>query len=222
MSVAFELDSVVLVRGGRRILDGITASLPRAAATAVVGPSGSGKSTLLRLLNRFEDPDTGTVRLDGTDVRDLDVLALRRRVGLLAQSPVLLTATIADEVRVGAPALADAAVRGLLDRVALGEMALDRSVTGLSGGEQQRLALARALALDPEVLLLDEPTSALDADAAGAVDQVVAALVSAGLTAVVVSHDLDRLLAVTSHALVLEAGRLVEQGRPDTVAYLSG
>jgi putative ABC transport system ATP-binding protein len=219
---AFDLEDVVLVRGGARILDGVTAALPRAAATAVVGPSGSGKSTLLRLLNRFEDPDSGRVLLDGVDARELDVLALRRRVGLLAQRPVMLTGTVAAEVRVGAPALDDDAVAGLLARVALEDIDPARPTQGLSGGEQQRLALARALALDPEVLLLDEPTSALDAEAAGAVDEVVVALVEAGLTAVVVSHDLDRLLAVTTHAVVLDAGRVVEQGPPASVHYLSG
>lgn len=217
---AFDLEDVVLVRGGHRILDGVSAQLPRGAATAVVGPSGSGKSTLLRLLNRFEDPDSGRVLLDGTDARELDVLALRRRVGLLAQRPVMLTATVGEEVRAGAPDLPDDAVAGLLGRVALRHLDPGRGTEGLSGGEQQRLALARALALDPEVLLLDEPTSALDAEAARSVDEVVVSLVEAGLTAVVVSHDLERLLAVTSHAVVLDGGRVVEQGPPGTVAYL--
>lgn len=219
---AFDLEAVVLSKGGSRILDEVSAAVPRAAATAIVGPSGSGKSTLLRLLNRFEDPDSGRVLLDGVDARTLDVLALRRRVGLLAQRPVMLTARVRDEVRVGAPDLGDDRVAGLLARVALEGLDPDRATDGLSGGEQQRLALARALALDPEVLLLDEPTSALDAEAARAVDAVIVALVEAGLTAVVVSHDLERLLAVTTHAVVLDAGRVVEQGPPADVAYLSG
>ncbi len=217
---AFELDDVVLVRGGRRILDRVTAQLPRGAATAVVGPSGSGKTTLLRLLNRFEDPDEGVVRFDGADARDLDVLQLRCRVGLLAQRPVMLAATVADEVRVGAPDLAEARVAQLLSRAGLPGFSPDRETADLSGGEMQRLALARALALDPDVLLLDEPTSALDADAAAAVDEVIISLVEAGLTAVVVSHDLHRLLDVTTHTIVLESGRVVEQGPPAEVRYL--
>ncbi len=219
---AFELADVTLRRAGRDILLDVNATIPVGRATAVVGPSGSGKSTLLRLLNRFDDPDRGVVRRGGVDVRSLDVLELRRGVGLVSQRPVLLSDTLAAEVRVGAGELSDAAVSELLARVGLGSFAPDRSTTGLSGGEIQRLALARALALDPDVLLLDEPTSALDSDAADAVDDVVRSLVVAGLTAVVVSHDLSRLADIAGHVIVLAAGRIVEHGPPDSVGYLGG
>lgn len=219
---AFELADVTLRRAGRDILLDVNASIPAGRATAVVGPSGSGKSTLLRLLNRFDDPDRGVVRRGGADVRSLDVLDLRRRVGLVSQRPVLLSETLAAEVRVGAGELPDAAVRELLARVGLGAHPQDRSTNGLSGGEIQRLALARALALDPDVLLLDEPTSALDSDAADAVDEVVSSLVAAGLTAVVVSHDLTRIADIAEHVIVLAAGQVVEHGPPDSVQYFSG
>jgi putative ABC transport system ATP-binding protein len=218
---AFTFNDVVLERGGRRILDGVSDHIHNAATTAVLGHSGSGKSTFLRLLNRFEEPTQGVVLLDGTPLADHDVHALRRRVGLVAQRPTMLTSSIGQEVRLAQPDLDDAAVEMLLERVALTGVRLDASTSTLSGGEQQRLALARALAVAPDVLLLDEPTSALDERAAQAVDAVIRALVADGLTVVLVSHDLDRVINVADHVLVLDQGRLVERGGPGDVRYLA-
>jgi len=155
-------------------------------------------------------------------VRGIGVRDLRRRVGLLGQVPVMLSASVAEEVRVGRPQLTDHEVERLLERVALGHLPHDRTTSGLSGGEQQRLALARALAVEPEVLLLDEPTSALDPAAALAVDDVVRSLVRGGLSVVLVSHDLGRAASLTDDALVLDQGRLVDRGDPRTVRYLTG
>jgi putative ABC transport system ATP-binding protein len=217
----FTLDDVVVDLGGARVVDGVSDHIHEGHATALVGPSGSGKTTVLRLLNRLVEPTSGRVLFRGQDVRDLDVHELRRRVGLLGQHPVMLTGTIGEEVRVGAPDLTDDDVTGLLDRVALGHLRRERSTTGLSGGEQQRLALARALAVEPEVLLLDEPTSALDPAAARSVDRVVRALVRGGLSVVLVSHDLDRAASLTDDVLVLDHGRLVERGDPQSIRYLT-
>ncbi len=219
--VAFTLDDVVVERGGTRVLDGITDHLHRAATTAVIGPSGSGKSTFLRLLNRFEEPTSGVVRLDGEPLPNLDVHALRRRVGLVAQHPTMLEQTVAQEVRVARPTLSDAQVYTLLQRVALPDVSLDATTATLSGGEAQRVALARSLAVEPEVLLLDEPTSALDERAAHAVDEVIRSLVSEGLTVVLVSHDLERVADLADSVIVLEHGRLVERGEPGEIGYLS-
>lgn len=217
---AFRLRGIDVTRAGTAILTDLDATIPDGCATAVVGPSGSGKSTLLRLLNRFEDPDRGVVEVAGVDARTLDVLALRRRVGVVAQHPVMLADSLAGELRIGVPDLSDAAVVRLLGAVSLDHLDPMRPTAGLSGGEAQRLALARALALEPEALLLDEPTSALDATSADAVDAVVAALVESGLTAVIVSHDLTRLRAVVGHAVVLEHGSVVEEGPPGDMKYL--
>lgn len=219
--VAFSLDEVVVERDGRRILHGVTDRIEWGATTAIVGASGSGKSTLLRLLNRFEEPTSGVIRLDGDDLRSLDVHALRRRVGLVAQRATMLSATVGGELRVGAADLDEPAAQRLLQRVALAGLPLDRATATLSGGEQQRLALARALAVDPGVLLLDEPTSALDEQAARAVDAVIRSLVDDGLTAVLVSHDLDRVADLAGTVLVLQGGRLVERGSPRDLDYLS-
>lgn len=215
---AFSFDDVVVERDGRRILDGISDHLHHGRTTALVGPSGSGKSTFLRLLNRFEDPTSGRILLDDRPLASYDVHALRRRVGLVAQRPTMLATTVGEEVRV---ARADAPVPQLLDRVGLSGFALERETASLSGGEQQRLALARCLAVEPQVLLLDEPTSALDDTAAQAVDDVVRSLVADGLTVVLVSHDLDRVVDLADEVLVLHEGRLVEHGEPDEIGYLA-
>jgi putative ABC transport system ATP-binding protein len=218
----FALESVSFEIGGRTILDAVSDHIHEGHATGIVGPSGSGKSTLLRLLNRFEEPTSGQITFRGVPLPDLDVRELRRLVGLVAQRPAMLTARVDDEVRVGAPHLGDDDVRELLERVALVEIEPDRRPQDLSGGEQQRLALARALAVGPEVLLLDEPTSALDAAAAASVDAVVRSLIGSGLSVVLVSHDLKRAAALTQDALVLDHGRLVERGDPAQLTYLGG
>jgi putative ABC transport system ATP-binding protein len=209
----FVLDDVSLDIGGRRILDHLDAHLHDGVATAVAGPSGSGKSTLLRLLNRLADPTSGRVLFRGRDVRELDVLDLRRRAVLVPQRAVALTDDVAAEVRVAAPALADSQVAGLLRRVML-EPAdyLGRAPVSLSGGELQRLCLARALAVAPECLLLDEPTSALDPRAADAVDDVIRSLVADGLAVVLVSHDVRRASAVADDVLILHDGRVTARG----------
>ncbi len=218
----FSFDNVVLERDGRRILDGLNDHLHAGHCTAVVGPSGAGKTTLLRLLNRFEEPTSGQVFHDGRPLRDYDVRELRRGVGLVQQRPALLAATVGAELRMGRADLADDQAELLLARVALAGLPLDRSTTGLSGGEAQRLCLARALAVSPEALLLDEPTSALDEAAAAEVDRVVRALVTQGLSAVLVTHDLERAARVSDDVLVLVEGRFVDRGPPDQVAYVGG
>ncbi len=218
---AFTLEHVSLVRDGRVIVDDISDHIHEGRATALVGPSGSGKTTLLRMLNRLEEPSSGCIKFHGTDVRKLDVRTLRRKVGLLGQRPIMLSPTVRSEVTFAAPQLTDDSVSELLRRVGLPGFSLDRPTADLSGGEQQRLALARALAVKPEVLLLDEPTSGLDGAAAAAVDAVIRALVADGLTVVLVSHDLTRAGAITDNARVLKAGRLVDRGDPASVRYLS-
>ena len=213
------LAEVVVERGGTRVLDGVSATLAQGVCTAVVGPSGSGKSTLLRLLDRLLEPTSGTVTLHGRPLPSYDVLELRRRVGLVQQVPVVLEATVLEDLRVGR-AVTDDEARALLERVAL-PVGLDRDTRDLSGGEAQRLCLARALAVEPEVVLLDEPTSALDPAAARAVEDVVAGLVADGLTVVLVSHDAQQARRLAQDVVVLEAGRVVETGAAATASYLS-
>jgi putative ABC transport system ATP-binding protein len=162
------------------------------------------------------------VLLRGRPLPSYDVLEVRRRVGLVQQAPVLLGATVLADLRVGRPALTTDEAHDLLVRAGLGDQALDRETSSLSGGEAQRLCLARALAVGPEVLLLDEPTSALDAVAAMSVERVVRALVADGLTAVLVSHDLRQARRLADDVVVLRDGRVEETGPAADSTYLAG
>jgi putative ABC transport system ATP-binding protein len=153
---------VSYTRGGKRVLHDISLQI-EPGATALLGPSGSGKSTILRLLNRLADPDEGIVRIHGEDVRSEDVLELRRRAVLVPQLPAPLPGSVADNVKYGPSLLGrDVDVQPLLERAGLDGSYAERGASELSVGEQQRVMLARALALEPEVLLLDEPTASLD------------------------------------------------------------
>ncbi|MBA3436480.1 MAG: ATP-binding cassette domain-containing protein [Thermoleophilaceae bacterium] len=186
----FALEGVCASRGGRSVLRDLDLEIGE-GATALVGPSGAGKSTLLRLLNRLADPDRGTVRFAGRDVCDLDPLELRRRACLVPQLPALLPGTVADNVRYG-PELCgnEADVPHSLELAGLGRSYAEREAGRLSVGEQQRVMLARALALEPEVLLLDEPTSALDSRTEAGVEATLMRLVHEhGVSVVVVTHD---------------------------------
>ncbi len=222
MQPVLALEDVHVVRGGTVVLDGVTAQIAPGRCTALAGPSGAGKSTLLRLLDRLEEPTSGAVLLHGRALPSYDVLEVRRRVGLVQQAPVLLGDTVMADLRTGRPALTEAEAHDLLARAGLGDQPLDRSTASLSGGEAQRLCLARALAVCPEVLLLDEPTSALDAVAAMSVERVVRALVADGLTAVLVSHDLRQARRLADDVVVLRAGRVEEAGPADESPYLAG
>ena len=172
----FELENVSYSRAGKLVLRDLDARLP-VGASSVVGPSGSGKSTLLRLLNRLADPDEGRVIYEGTDVRERDPLELRREVSLVPQLPALIDGTVHDNVAYG-PRLAGHSfdARSCLELAGLDPDFEDRDAAKLSVGEQQRVMLARALALEPRVLLLDEPTSALDRAARDAVEATLQGL----------------------------------------------
>ena len=173
----------------------------------MLGRSGAGKSTLLRLLNRLADPDAGVVRFKGEDLRALDPLELRRRAALVPQLPAPLPGSVAANVRFG-PDLAGrtADVERCLALAGLSKDYADREAGRLSVGEQQRVMLARALALEPDVLLLDEPTSALDDEARDGVEATVAMLVrELGVSAVVVTHDRAQADRLASRTIALEA-----------------
>jgi putative ABC transport system ATP-binding protein len=191
------------------VLHDVSLEVPE-GATALLGPSGSGKSSLLRLLNRLSEPDSGTISFEGEDVRSIEVLDLRRRAVLVPQLPAPLPGTVADNVRYG-PALCgrDAAVERCLTRAGLDGSYGDRDAVRLSVGEQQRVMLARALALDPDVLLLDEPTSALDETARDGVERTLADLAHAGVAMVLVTHDRNQAERITERVVELREGRVL-------------
>ena len=212
-AVLFELDGVTMSRDHREVLRDLTASLPE-GASCVAGPSGSGKSSLLRLLNRLAEPETGRGVYRGRNVREPDVLELRREVCLVPQLPALIEGSVADNIRYAARLWdLDTDVTRLLDLAGLDASFAERDASRLSVGEQQRAMLARALALEPDVLLLDEPTSALDEEARGAVEATLVDLrerVDASI--VLVTHDLEQARRMSDWVLRLDRGRAVQQG----------
>jgi putative ABC transport system ATP-binding protein len=214
----FEFEDVSVVAGGRRILEGVTATIPVCRVAVVAGASGAGKSTLLRLCNRLAVPTAGRIRYRGDDVAALDPLALRRRVGMVFQRPAVFPGTVRDNLLVARPDLDDRGATATLDRVHLESRFLDRPTVGLSGGEAQRVCLARTLVAEPEVVLMDEPTSSLDEAATRALEGLARELGEAGTTVVWVTHDLGQLRRVAEHLLVLHEGTVVASGDPGQVA----
>jgi putative ABC transport system ATP-binding protein len=174
------------------IVSGFSARIPADGLTVMVGPSGAGKTTLLRLLNRLDDPDGGGVLFDGRDVRELDVLELRRRVQLVGQIPVTFPGSVAANL--------DGDI-ALLDRVGLPSTLAPREADRLSVGEAQRLCLARALARQPDVLALDEPTSALDTGSKGGIERLIRSLADDGLTVVMVTHEPRHATELADHVI---------------------
>ena len=211
----FECEHVRFCRGERAVFDDLTFTI-REGATCIAGPSGAGKSTLLRLLNRLADATAGTVRYRGLDVREYDVLALRREVGLVPQLPALLDGTVAENVSYGARLAGRTAdVPGALALAGLDAAFADRAAGRLSVGEQQRVMLARALALEPRVLLLDEPTSALDEDAKAGVERTLLDLRDRlSLSFVFVTHERAQAARLADRTLWLEQGRLRAEPLP--------
>lgn len=209
-----------------RIIDDVTVQVRTGEVLAVVGPSGAGKSSFLRLLNRLDEPTGGTVRLEGVDYSQIPPRDLRRRVGMVTQTAYLFPGTIADNLRFGPSQqgieLPSQTIEELLTQVGLGGRA-GEDVVHLSGGEAQRVSLARALATSPKVLLLDEPTSSLDAEARGEVEKLILMVVRKnGLTCVMVSHDLSQAARVADRVMVLNKGRLEKIGIASEVIDAEG
>ncbi len=182
----------------------------------VIGPSGAGKSSLLFLLNRLNDPDDGDIFYKNRSLNDYPIPELRRKVGMVFQSANLFSGTVRDNLKYG-PSLSgswsDDKADRLLRQVRLPEDMIDREVGRLSGGEKQRVALARTLANNPEVLLLDEPTSALDERTTEAIEGVLAELKEKnGTTIVMVTHDLEQAERLGDRTVYLEKGRILEEG----------
>ena len=212
--------------GPVEVLCGIDLRVRRGEVVCVIGPSGSGKSTLLRCVNVLEEPTSGTVVVDGTELTDpdVDIDAARRRIGMVFQSfnlfthlNVLNNLTIAQR-KVLRRSQAEAEQIGLanLERVGLAgrETAMPNQ---LSGGQQQRVAIARALSMDPDLMLFDEPTSALDPELVGDVLSVMRRLAHEGMTMLVVTHEMQFAREVADRVLFMDAGVVVEEGPPEQV-----
>ena len=190
---------------------------------AIVGPSGSGKSSLLRLLNRLDEPTSGTVYIEGIDYRQIQPRELRRKLGMVTQRPYLFPRTVEENLQFGpmqrGETLSHESVEQLLARVGLKAYA-SRNVANLSGGEAQRVSVARTLANSPLVLLLDEPTSALDEASKLEVESSIQNVVhDQGLTCILVTHDTAQAARLAKRALVMESGRIVRSGSISEVLH---
>lgn len=203
----FRIENVRAVRGGRVALEDFSAELPE-GTSAVLGPSGAGKSTLLRLLNRLADPEAGRIVFRDQDVREFDPQALRREVCLVPQLPALVEGTVADNlsfaVSFGSGVEADPDT--LLPLAGLDPSFAERDASQLSVGEQQRVMLARALALEPKVLLLDEPTSHLDEESRDVIEDALSTLrENSGISLILVTHDREQAERLSEHVVELAA-----------------
>jgi putative ABC transport system ATP-binding protein len=207
-------DAVLRTDGLGRTIDGavvvsdVSIEVALGERLGLVGASGSGKSSLLRLLNRLDEPTSGTVYLSGNDYRTLPPRTLRRTVGMVTQRPVMFPGSVADNVRFGprqvGTILPDEAVDSLLTRVGLPDFGA-RDTAYLSGGEAQRVSLARCLANEPTVLLLDEPTSALDDASKAGVESLIASL---DVTCVLVTHDMAQAHRLATRIVTMTKGRV--------------
>ncbi|MGH2702781.1 MAG: phosphate ABC transporter ATP-binding protein [Actinomycetota bacterium] len=214
---ALELIGVSLRRGGRAVLRDASASFRRHAVTGIVGPSGAGKTSLLRCLNRLEEPDRGSIAFDGVDIATIDPIDLRRRVGMIFQTPALFEGGVRANLVYGLDAVTEDELAAALEAASLDRAFLDRDSSALSVGQAQRVCIARALVRKPEVLLMDEPTSALDRDASARIEELVRSLNESGLTVVLVTHDLDQTRRVCDRAVLLVGGSITATGSPEDV-----
>ena len=209
--------------GALTLVDDISVEVRAGEVLAVVGPSGSGKSSLLRLLNRLDEPTSGTVFLEDVDYRQLPPRELRRKIGMVTQRPFLFPGTVHDNVAFGpqqrGETLSDKRSEELLARVGLPQYGT-RDVANLSGGEAQRVSLARALANSPTVLLLDEPTSALDEQAKIGVESLIHGIIHhSHLTCVIVTHDIAQAARMATRVMMLERGRATRIGSVEEVLH---
>lgn len=212
--------------GELKVLDGVSEQVEKGEAVSIIGPSGSGKSTFLRCLNLLEIPDSGTVEFEGhvLNQKGVDINLYRRRMGMVFQAfNVFPHMSCIDNITM-APVLqklktkeeATAQAEALLKKVGLYEKR-DEHPNKLSGGQKQRLAIVRALAMEPDVMLFDEPTSALDPEMVGEVLNVIRDLVKAGMTTVIVSHEMGFVREISDRVLFMDGGNILERGTPDDI-----
>lgn len=214
----FELRNVVAGPADDPILKHVSVDIPCRGITALAGPSGSGKSTLLRLLNRLDDPLEGTIALDGEPLTELEPSVLRRRVGMVFQRPPIFDGDVLDNLRIADPDVTEDRAAHVLEHVGLAPELLTRRASDLSGGEGQRLCIARALLTEPSVLLADEPTAALDRDARRTIEDLGLDVAAGGVPIVWVTHDTEQLRRLADHAMVLVTGRVVAFGHVDELS----
>lgn len=218
MEKLISIENVVKTnREGDPILNGITAKVLEGELVTIIGPSGSGKSTFLSLLNRMKDPDSGFLSYKGQLYMNLNVLELRRKIGMVFQFPTMLQGTVRENLLIGPKlfrqTLNEDKIDLLLEQVALPKSLKDQEARSLSGGQKQRVALARTLANEPEILLLDEVTSSLDPNSSLEIEELIQTLhKEQGKTILWVSHNLQQAKRVGQYTWVIAEGEMAEQG----------
>ena len=225
-NVMFEVKDLCKSFGELQVLKGLNETFYKGDVAAVIGPSGSGKSTFIRCLNLLEQPTSGSIFFEGTDItaKGFDVNKHRQKVGMVFQQfnlfnnlSILDNVTISmEKVKHVSHAEAEAKAMALLKRVGLDSKA-GSFPSQLSGGQKQRIAIVRALAMEPDVLLFDEPTSALDLEMVGEVLQVISDLAAEGITMVVVTHEMGFARKVANRVLFMDGGQIAEQGTPEEI-----
>lgn len=210
--------------GTQVVLDGITTEIDQGEVVAIIGPSGCGKSTFLRSLNLLEEPTSGTILFEGTDITDksVDINKMRQKIGMVFQQFNLFpNYTIQNNITLAPVKLGlmtqqevEKKAKELLERVGLPERANDYP-SQLSGGQKQRIAIARALAMNPDVMLFDEPTSALDPEMVGEVLELMRELARDGMTMVVVTHEMGFAREVANRVLFIDEGKIQEENTPE-------
>ncbi|MDT4895568.1 MAG: UDP-glucose/iron transport system ATP-binding protein [Acidobacteriota bacterium] len=221
--IALETQNLSRAIVGKLLVNDISVEVQQGEVLAVVGPSGAGKSSFLRLLNRLDEPTGGIVLLDGQDYSEIAPRELRRRVGMVMQMAYLFPGTVAANIAFGPQqrheTITPQQIHALLERVGLPGYQ-DRDVSNLSGGEAQRVSLARTLANTPEVLLLDEPTSALDDASERGIEELVLGIIrERRMTCVIVTHDMPQAARIADRTMVLESGKLVAIGPTEEVLH---
>ena len=210
--------------GELEVLKGITQTFSDGEVVCIIGASGSGKSTFLRCINLLEEPSSGTISIDGNEITEKNINAVRQRIGMVFQNFNLFPhMTVLDNVAVGpirvkgtAEAEAREHAKELLRSVGLSDKETSYP-SSLSGGQKQRVAIARALAMEPEVMLFDEPTSALDPEMVGEVLDVMKNLAHSGMTLLVVTHEMGFAREVADRILFIDEGVVTEEGTPGEI-----
>jgi len=227
---AVDLDEVSFAYGETDVLHDISIHVPAGGCIALVGQTGGGKSTLAKLIARFYDPRTGTVSVDGTDLRDVRLGSYRRQLGVVLQDPFLFSGTIADNVRFGRPEASDDEVRETAAAIGLDRLVgrlhggLDHEVreggSGLSAGERQLISIARALLADPRILILDEATSNIDRPTEVLIERALDRLLH-GRSSVIIAHRLATVRRA-DEVMVVERGKIVQRGIPTDLLAADG
>ena len=222
-NILLEVQGLKKAFGDNKVLDGITTDIRQGEVVAVIGPSGSGKSTFLRTLNLLEVPTGGRILFEGTDITDpkVDINRHRQKIGMVFQQFNLFpNMTVKENIMLAPVKLklmsqseASKKADELLTRVGLPEKA-DTYPDMLSGGQKQRIAIARALAMNPDVMLFDEPTSALDPEMVGEVLELMKELAQSGMTMVVVTHEMGFAKEVASRVIFIDEGKIQEENSP--------